>query len=64
MNGLTALDTVPAHMKKAREYELQFLFSGDGWLILHCIKALLDEGKLKIPTEEQKKALSTLIFPK
>ncbi len=57
-----ALDTVPAHMKKAREYELQFLFSCDSWFILHCVKALLEEGKLKIPAEEQKKAISTLIY--
>ncbi|MBQ7647049.1 MAG: RNA polymerase sigma factor [Clostridia bacterium] len=58
----SALNTVPAHMRRAREYELQFLFSSDSWFILHCIKALLDEGKLKLPTEEQKKALSTIIY--
>ncbi|MBO4869072.1 MAG: sigma-70 family RNA polymerase sigma factor [Clostridia bacterium] len=59
-----ALETVPAHLKKVKEYELQHVFRSDGWFILHCVRALLDNGKLKPPTEEQKKALSTLIFPR
>jgi len=57
------LDSVPAHLKKVREYELQFLFHSDGWFLLHCIVALLNNGKLKEPTEGQRKALSTLIIP-
>jgi len=43
-----------------KEYELQFVFS-DGWFLLHCIHALLKNGKLKEPTEGQKKSLMTLI---
>ena len=55
------LDSVPAHLRKVKEYELQFLFHSDGWFLLHCIVALLNNGKLKPPTEEQKKSLATLI---
>ena len=55
------LGSVPAHLRKIKEYELQFLFHSDGWFLLHCIVALLNNGKLKPPTEEQKKALTTLI---
>lgn len=55
------LDSVPAHLRKVKEYELQFLFHSDGWFLLHCIVALLNNGKLKPPTEEQKKSLTTLI---
>ena len=55
------LDSVPAHLRKVKEYELQFLFHSDGWFLLHCIVALLNNGKLKPPTEGQKKALTTLI---
>ncbi len=54
----------PAHLRKTAEYELQFIFDSDGWFLLHCIVALLDAGKLKLPKEEQRKALMTLIFPK
>ena len=56
-----ALDAVPAHLRKVKEYELQFLFHSDGWFLLHCIVTLLNNGKLKPPTEGQKKALTTLI---
>ena len=55
------LDSVPAHLRKVKEYELQFLFHSDGWFLLHCIVTLLNNGKLKTPTEGQKKALTTLI---
>ncbi len=58
------LDSVPAHLRKAKKYELQFLFHSDGWFLLHCIVTLLNNGKLKPPTEEQRKALTTIILPK
>lgn len=57
------LDSVPAHMRKVKEYELQFLFHSDGWFLLHCIHALLANGKMKKPTEGQRRALTTVIFP-
>lgn len=55
------LKSVPAHLRKVQEYELQFLFHSDGWFLLHSILTLLRNGKLKEPTEGQKKALTTLI---
>ena len=55
------LDSVPSHLRKVKEYELQFLFHSDGWFLLRCIVTLLNNGKLKPPTEGQKKALTTLI---
>ena len=55
------LDSVPTHLRKVKEYELQFLFHSDGWFLLHCIVTLLNNGKLKPPTEDQKKSLTTLI---
>lgn len=56
------LRSVPAHLRKLKEYELQFLFYSDGWFLLHCLTALLENGKLKEPTEEQRKAMSTLLI--
>ena len=56
------LDSVPAHLRKVKEYELQSLLHSDGWFLLHCIVTLLSNGKLKPPTEEQRKALTTLII--
>lgn len=55
------LKSVPAHLKKVRAYELQFLFHADGWFLIHCITTLIKNGKLKEPTREQRKALTTLI---
>lgn len=55
------LETVPAHLRKIKEYELQFVFHADGWFLLHCITTLLKNGKLKEPTDGQKKSLTTLI---
>ena len=57
------LGCVPAHLRRVKEYELQFTFHSDGWFLLHCIVALLDSGKLQLPTEEQRKVLTTLILP-
>ncbi len=56
------LDTVPAHLRKIKEYELQFVFHSDGWFLLHCIVCLLKNGKLKEPTEGQRNALTTMII--
>ena len=50
------LESVPAHLRKIEEYELQFVFHADGWFLLHCITTLLKNGKLKEPTEGQRKA--------
>lgn len=55
------LESVPAHLRRIKEYELQFVFHSDGWFLLHCITELLKNGKLKKPTENQRKALTTLI---
>ena len=55
------LQTVPVHLRKVKEYELQFLLHNDARFLLHCIHSLMDSGKLKEPTAGQRKALSTLI---
>ena len=55
------LESVPAHLRKIKAYELQFVFHADGWFLVHCITALLKNGKLKEPTEGQRKSLTTLI---
>ncbi len=53
---------VPERLRKIAEYELQYVFNCNGWFLLHCIIALLENGKLKPPTEGQKKSLMTLII--
>lgn len=55
------LESVPAHLRKVKAYELQFVFHADGWFLVHCITTLLKNGKLKEPTEGQRKSLTTLI---
>ncbi|MCH5194253.1 MAG: hypothetical protein J1F11_09850, partial [Oscillospiraceae bacterium] len=55
------LESVPAHLRKIKEYELQFVFHSDGWFLAHCITELINNGKLKKPSDEQGKSLTTLI---
>ena len=57
------LKETPKQLQTMEKYGLQYVFHSDAWFILHCIKTLLANGKLKPPTEEQKKALTTLILP-
>lgn len=56
-------DAVPEHMKKVQDYINAFIFNADGFFIYSCLKALVDSGKLREPTEEEKKTLTTLIIP-
>ena len=58
------LKATPPHMRTAQGYTLQYLFSSDGWFLLHCLKALISSGKLSEPQESQRKALTTVIMPK
>ena len=55
------LESVPAHLRKVKEYELQFVFHADGWFLVHCITTLLKNGKLKEPTKGQRKSSTILI---
>lgn len=57
------LNETPKHLHKMQKYGLQYIFFSDGWFILHCLKELVNHGKLKLPTEEQKKSLTTIIVP-
>lgn len=57
------LNETPKHLHKMQKYGLQYIFYSDGWFILHCLKELVNHGKLKLPTEEQKKSLTTIIVP-
>ena len=57
----SVLADTPKHLHTMRQYGLQHLFHSDGWFILHCIHTLLENGRLKPPTEEQRNSLTTLI---
>lgn len=57
------LDATPTHLRKLQQFWLQYIFFSDGWFILHCIMELLNNGKLKPPTQEQKRSLTTIIAP-
>lgn len=56
------LESVPAHLRKVKAYELQYIFHSDGWFLIHCITTLLRNGKLREPAEGQRKSLATLII--
>ncbi|MBQ7827986.1 MAG: hypothetical protein IJ386_06950 [Clostridia bacterium] len=58
----TVLALTPEHLRKMQMFELQYIFFSDGWFILHCLKNLVNSGKLKLPTEEQRKSLSMLLI--
>lgn len=57
------LDETPKHLHKMQKYGLQYTFFSDGWFVLHCLKELVGNGRLRPPAEEQKKSLTTLMFP-
>lgn len=57
------LDATPKHLLKMQKYGLQYIFFSDGWFLLHCLKELVNNGRLKLPTEQQKKSLSIIIVP-
>ena len=56
------LKETPKQLQTMKKYGLQYIFYSDGWFILHCIKALLSNGKLKPPAEDQRKSLTTIII--
>lgn len=56
------LESTPAHMRKAKEYGMQYIFYADGWFTLGCLKELVGNGRLKLPSEEQKNSLTMLII--
>ena len=58
----SALECVPQHMRRTREYELQYTFYADGRFLHRCLWELIISGKLKLPAEEQKASMSTLLL--
>lgn len=58
-----AMKGIPSHMRRAKEFEMQYIFGSDGRFLLHCLKTLVNNGKLKEPSGDQKRSLTTLIFP-
>lgn len=56
------LKATPKHLQKMRMYGLQHIFYSDAWFILHCMKELVNNGKLTLPTEKQKQSLMTVLY--
>lgn len=57
------LDLTPTHLKKAQQYCLQYTFSADGLFLIYIISELLTQGKLKLPSPEQRASIMTVITP-
>ncbi|MCL2406107.1 MAG: sigma-70 family RNA polymerase sigma factor [Defluviitaleaceae bacterium] len=55
------LAATPEHLKKARAYGLQYIFHSDGYFIIYMLHKLIETGKLKLPSEEQRKSLCAVI---
>lgn len=56
------LEKTPKHLLNMQKFGLQYIYHADGWFILHCMKELVANGKLKPVAEDHKKALSTIII--
>ncbi len=56
------LQNTPKHLQIMRMYGLQHIFYSDAWFILHCLKELVNNGKMILPTEKQKQSLMTVLF--
>ncbi len=57
-----ALKEIPEHLHTMKKFGLQFLFYCDGWFCLHCLKELVNSGRLKIPSEEEKRAMTMILI--
>lgn len=44
----------PKHLRKQKEFGLQYLFHSDGWFMIYAKKALVESGRLKPLKEEQR----------
>mgnify|MGYP000079277881 CR=1 FL=1 len=56
------LEKYPKHIQKMKAYGLQYTFYSDGKFLLYSIKELLNNGKLKMPKDEQRASLSMIIL--
>ncbi len=56
------LQNTPKHLQKMRMYSLQHIFYSDARFILHCLKELVNNSKLTLPTEKQKQSLTTVLI--
>jgi hypothetical protein len=52
----------PEHMKKAQAFGLQHMFLSDGLFIIYALNKLVENGKLKLPTEEQRNSLGAVVL--
>lgn len=57
------LSNTPKHLRKMKEYGLQYIYYADGWFLLYSIIELLNNGKLKPVADNRKKSMTTLIIP-
>ncbi len=56
-----SLAATSAHLQKICRHNLQYVFHSDGRFLAHCYHVLLKNGKLKLPAEAQRKALSIVL---
>lgn len=55
------LKDTPPHLRKAQSFILKNIFVSDGSFIRCCIDRLVGDGKLKMPTDEQRRSLGIVI---
>ncbi len=55
------MQNTPKHLQKVQAFQMQYTFYSDGWFLVHIFHTLIENDKLKAPTEEQKRSLSTVI---
>lgn len=58
------LSETPKQLLKMRKYNMQFTFFGDGPFIVSCLDELVNSSRLTLPTDEQRKALHTIVIKK
>jgi len=55
------LADLPTQMHSMMKHNMQYVYYSDGWFILHCMKTLVENGKLQLPREDQRQSLTTVI---
>lgn len=57
------IESKPKQVQKMQAYGLQHILYSDCWFLLYSVKELLENGRLRLPKDEQRLSLSTLIMP-
>ncbi len=58
----TVMKRTPERLRKMQAFGLGYFFHSDGPFVYHCMKRLLDTGRLTVPPEQVRNSLSLVVI--